>query len=95
MTAVVGFRRTFRDRFLLFFAHQKLLGRTEIYANSLEEGLTVNVNSLRHLPRQSSKNCDIQFANADGIDFNKIAIQETPRMAADKEAVSSSRPFQV
>ena len=27
--------------------------------------LSVDTNSLKHLPKQSSKNCDLQFANCD------------------------------
>ena len=29
--------------------------------------LSVNPNSLRHLPRRSSNNCDLQFANTDRL----------------------------
>ena len=32
--------------------------------------LSVNTNSLRHLPRRSSKNCDLQFANSDRFKEN-------------------------
>ena len=39
--------------FFWFLPIQKLPGRTENYANALEEGMTVDVNSLRYLPRRS------------------------------------------
>ena len=32
---------------------------------SREDVLSVNTNSWRHLPKRSSKNCDLQFANTD------------------------------
>ncbi len=32
-------------------------------ANSWQDVLSVDTNNLRHLPRRSSKNCDLQFAN--------------------------------
>ena len=32
--------------------------------------LSVDTNSLRHLPRRSSKNCDVQFANSDRFKKN-------------------------
>ena len=38
----------------------KLLGQIEI-----RKGPTVDTNSLRHLPRQPSQNCGLQFANND------------------------------
>ena len=34
-------------------------------ANSWEDVLSVDTNSLRPLPRRSSKNCNMQFANSD------------------------------
>ena len=39
-------------------------------ANSWEEGPSVDTNSLRHLPRRSSKNCHLQFANCGRIRIN-------------------------
>ena len=42
----------------MFFAYKKLLGRTETRTRD-------SMYSLRHLPRRSSKNCDLQFANTD------------------------------
>ena len=32
--------------------------------------LSVNTNSLRHLPKRSSNNCDMQFANNDRFKEN-------------------------
>ena len=32
--------------------------------------LSVDTNSLRHLPRRSSKNCDLEFANTDKLKEN-------------------------
>ena len=32
--------------------------------------ISVDMNSLRHLPRRSSKNCDLQFANCDRLKEN-------------------------
>ena len=45
----------------MFFAYNKLLGRNE----TRHDVLSVDMNSLIHLPRRSSKNCDLQFANTD------------------------------
>ena len=40
-----------------------MLGRTE--TRTREDVLSVDTNSLRHLPRRPSKNCYLQFANID------------------------------
>ena len=68
---------------------KKLLGRTE--ARTCTKGRTVSryePNSLRHLPRRSSKNyCDLQFANSKenykenySIDiFFKLRFSFTPK----------------
>ena len=45
----------------VFFVYKKF-ARPKWDVNSWEEGLTVDTNSLRHLPRRSSKTCDLQFA---------------------------------
>ena len=50
--------------FWVFFAYTKL-ARPNWDAISWEDGHSVDTNSLRHLPRQSSKNCDMQLANSD------------------------------
>ena len=39
-------------------------------ANSWQDVLSVGSNSLRHLPRRSSKNCDLQFASTDRLKEN-------------------------
>ncbi len=51
-------------RFWVFFAFNKI-ARANWDANSWQEVLSVDANSLRHLPRRSSKNWDLQFANTD------------------------------
>ena len=51
-------------RFWMFFAYKKN-ARPNWDANSRQGVLSVDTNSLRHLPRRSSKNCDLPFANAD------------------------------
>ena len=50
--------------FWVFFACKKI-DRPNWNANSWEEVLSVDTNSLIHLPRRSSKNCNLQFANCD------------------------------
>ena len=61
--------------FLGVFPYKKI-ARPNWDATSWEEVLSVDTNSLRHLPRRSSQNCDLQFANSDrfkenySIDFN-------------------------
>ena len=60
VTAVTGsFNGTLVPRlgFREFFAYKKVLGRTEMQTLSRAEGMSVDTNSLRHLPRQSSNNC--------------------------------------
>ena len=47
----------------MFSPTQKGLGRSD--ANSFEEGMPVDMNSLSHLPRRSGNNFDLQFANND------------------------------
>ena len=58
-----------RDSFWVFFSYKKMLGRTETRTRDrmyrCRGLLSVDTNSLRHLPRRSSKNCDLQFANSD------------------------------
>ena len=51
-------------RFSVFFPIKKI-ARPNWDANSWQDVLSVDSNSLRHLPRRSSKNCDLQFANCD------------------------------
>ena len=51
-------------RFLVFFAYRQI-ARPNWGANSWQDVLSVDTNSLRHLPRRSSQNCDLQFANID------------------------------
>ena len=47
-----------RDSVFASFWHiKKVLGRTAMQTFSRAEGMSVDTNSLRHLPRQSSKNC--------------------------------------
>ena len=73
-------RRDILDSFWCFLRIKKILGRTETLtryrmcfqskrsvwdSNSWQDVLSVDTNSLRHLPRRSSKNCDLQFANFD------------------------------
>ena len=37
--------------------------------------MTVDTNNLRYLPKQSSKNCDMQFANSDRqTDLQRIIV---------------------
>ena len=50
-----------------------------IDANSREELLSVDTNSLRHLPRRSGKNCNLQFANSDIILFKEKYIIDYDR----------------
>ena len=51
----------------------KLLGRTD--TRTVEEGRSVDTNSLRHLdPRRSSNKCHLQFANCDRIILYKIML---------------------
>ena len=52
-----------------FFAYKKI-ARPDWDANSWEDVLSVDTNSLRRLPTQSSKNCDLQFANSDRFKEN-------------------------
>ena len=50
--------------FWVFFAYNENV-RPNWHANSWEDVLSDDTNSLRHLSRRSSKNCDLQFANTD------------------------------
>ena len=54
---------------VLFFAY-KTIARPSWDANSWEDVLSADMNSLRHFPRRSSKNCDLQFANSDRFKEN-------------------------
>ena len=56
-------------RFLKFFAYKKI-ARPNWDANSWQNMLSDDTDSLRHLPRRSSKNCDLQFANTDRFEEN-------------------------
>ena len=53
-----------RDSFWVFFANN-IISRPNWDANSWHDVLSVDTNSLKHLPRRSSNNCDLQFANID------------------------------
>ena len=53
----------FAIAFVCFSGIKNLLGRTDTQTRERIQVLSVDTNSLRHLPRQSSKNCDLQFAN--------------------------------
>ena len=57
-------RETLRDSLGCFSAYKKN-ARPNWDANSWQDVQLVDTNSLRHLPRRSSKNCDLQFANCD------------------------------
>ena len=69
-------------RFRVFFAYKKILGRTE--TRTRDRMYYQYTNSLRHLPRRSSNNSDLQFANCDrqtygleenySIDYHVIGI---------------------
>ena len=48
----------FRNSFWVFFAYKKIV-RPNWDAKSWEDGPSVDMNSLRHLPRWWSKNCDL------------------------------------
>ena len=54
----------FRYRFFGIFPHKKCAS-PNWDANPWQKGMTVDTNSLRYLPRRSSKNCDLQFVNND------------------------------
>ena len=50
-----------------------MLGRTDTRTRDRMYGLlSVDTNSLRHLPRRSSNNCDLQFDNLDRHTDNYI-----------------------
>ena len=46
-----------------FFAYEKILGRTE--TQTRDKMYLGRIRSVRHIPRRSSKNCDLQFKNCD------------------------------
>ena len=50
---------------IVFFFSCLKKSRPNWDANSWKDMLSVDTNNLRHLPRRSSKNCDLQFANTD------------------------------
>ena len=54
-----------RDSLWMFFAYKKN-ARPNWDANSWQDVLPDDTISLRHLPRRSIKNCDLQSANVDG-----------------------------
>ena len=54
----------------MFFAYKKLLGRTETRTH---DSMYRRFDQL-HLPRRSSKNCDLQFANADRQTLGVLSI---------------------
>ena len=54
--------------FVCFPCVKKLLGRTETH--TCDRMCFQTKRSLRHLPRRSSKNCDLQFANFDRFKEN-------------------------
>ena len=54
----------FRDSCWVFFAHRKV-ARPNWDANAWERWMPGDTNSLRYIPRRSSKNCDMQYANSD------------------------------
>ena len=51
-------------RFWVFFTYNTFAG-PNWDMNSWQDVLPVDTNSLRHLPRRSSKSCDLQFTNSD------------------------------
>ena len=53
-----------------FFAYKKIVGRTETRTRDSQDVPREDTISLRHLPRGSSKNCDLQFANVDRLMAN-------------------------
>ena len=53
------------------FAYKKI-SRPNWDMNSWQEGLSVDTNSLRNLPRRSSKNCDLPFASSDRQIWDKL-----------------------
>ena len=58
-------RDCLRDSFWVFFAYRNI-ARPNLNANSRQDVLSVDTNSLRHLSRRSSsKNYDLQFAKID------------------------------
>ena len=52
-----------RDGFWVLFVYKN--ARPNWDANSWQDVLSVDMNSLSHLPRRSSKNCDMQYDNCD------------------------------
>ena len=62
-------RRGIRDS-LGCFSRIKKNARPIWDANSWQDMLSVDRNSLRHHPRRSGKNCDLQFANTDILKDN-------------------------
>ena len=51
--------------------------------------MSVDTNSLRHLPRRSCKNCDLQFANTDRLKEN-YSIDDGDKDADDDDAFDLS-----
>ena len=49
----------------MFSSITKLLGRIETQTRDMMYCQTIRTVRERHLPRRSSKNCDLQFANTD------------------------------
>ena len=58
-----------RDSFWLFFPYAKI-ARPNWDAKSGQDVLLVDTNSLRQIPIQSSKNCDLQLANIDRQNYS-------------------------
>ena len=57
--------------FVCFSRIKKLLGRTDTRTRDrMCSQVSDDTNRLRHLPRRSSKNCDLQFANFDRLKEN-------------------------
>ena len=54
----------FRDSLWVFFVYKKLLCRTETRTHERMDLQSIRT-VLRNLPRRSSKNCDLPFANCD------------------------------
>ena len=70
----------------------KVKRAAQVFSNTVQAAMVTYICS-GHLPQEAAfvKNMDSLFAIL--TRFNKIAIQGTPQMAVDKEAISLSRVY--